>query len=101
MIADFTTFVNKFYFILDNNLPVILIESEATYLLWIDCSKICFDTDELCDFIREKTGLYLSSGKQYGESGKSFIRMNIACPKTRLNDGLNRFKLGINLYLNR
>lgn len=88
-------------FILDNNLPVILIESEATYLLWIDCSKICLDTDELCDFIREKTGLYLSSGKQYGESGKSFIRMNIACPKTRLNDGLNRFKLGINLYLNR
>lgn len=88
-------------FILDNNLPVILIESEATYLLWIDCSKICLDTDELCDFIREKTGLYLSSGKQYGESGKSFIRMNIACPKIRLNDGLNRFKLGINLYLNR
>lgn len=88
-------------FILDNNLPVILIEGEATYLLWIDCSKICLDTDELCDFIREKTGLYLSSGKQYGESGKSFIRMNIACPKIRLNDGLNRFKLGINLYLNR
>lgn len=75
-----------------------LIESEATYLLWIDCANIEIDSDLLTDFIRNKTGLYLSSGAQYGKSGESFIRMNIACPKKMLLDGLDRLKKGIEEY---
>lgn len=75
-----------------------LIESEATYLLWIDCANIESDSDLLTDFIRNKTGLYLSSGAQYGKSGESFIRMNIACPKSMLLDGLDRLKKGIEEY---
>lgn len=75
-----------------------LIESEATYLLWIDCSNVESDSTLLTDFIRDKTGLYLSSGAQYGKSGESFIRMNIACPKKMLLDGLDRLKKGIEEY---
>lgn len=75
-----------------------LVDSEATYLLWIDCSNIETDSDLLTDFIRDKTGLYLSSGAQYGKSGESFIRMNIACPKKILLDGLDRLKKGIEEY---
>lgn len=82
-------------FIEDNKLPVHLIKSEATYLLWLDCSSICEDSVLLCNYIRESTGLYLSSGSQYGDCGKKFIRMNIACPKKRLYDGLERFKKAI------
>ena len=52
----------------------------------------------LTSFIKEKTGLFLSNGTQYGTTGKTFIRMNIACPKERLKDGLNRLKEGIKLY---
>ena len=50
------------------------------------------DSVELTSFIREKTGLYVSDGLEYGENGKAFIRMNVACPFERLKDGLNRFK---------
>lgn len=76
-----------------------VISSKATYLLWIDCTAITKDTDKLCDFIRENTGLYLSSGSVYGNNGNGFIRMNIACPKQPLQEGLHRFEKGINKFL--
>ena len=85
-------------FLKENLNQIYLVPSEATYLLWLDCSKVTNDSKDLTSFIREKTGLFLSNGTQYGTTGKTFIRMNIACPKERLKDGLNRLKEGINLY---
>ena len=69
-----------------------LINSQATYLLWIDCNSITSDSEELCRYIRETTGLYLSSGTVYGANGNGFIRLNIACSRERLEDGLFRLK---------
>lgn len=81
---------------LKRNLPELhLVSSEATYLLWIDCSALTDDALELTEWIRKTTGLYLSDGGQYGQSGKTFIRMNIACPKKRLEDGLDRLRKGV------
>lgn len=76
-----------------------VVEGEATYLLWIDVSALPGDSKAIAGFIREKTGLYLSDGLSYGKSGEHFLRMNIACPKTTLMDGLMRLKEGIGLYL--
>ncbi|MGX8835466.1 MalY/PatB family protein [Amedibacillus sp. YH-ame6] len=75
-----------------------VVESEATYLLWIDCTKICEDDVSLVEHIRKQTGLYLSYGSMFGENGKGFLRMNIACPKIRLNEGLQRLRAGIESY---
>lgn len=82
-----------------NNIPnLYVVPSEATYLLWIDCAKVCANSVELVQFIREQTGLYLSDGLEYGENGKCFVRMNVACPQERLMDGLERLKKGIDKY---
>lgn len=72
-----------------NELPELrLVSGEATYLLWIDCSSICKESaDGLQKFLREYAGLYLSRGSEYGESGAKFLRMNIACPRERLDRG--------------
>ncbi|MBO4356448.1 MAG: pyridoxal phosphate-dependent aminotransferase [Clostridia bacterium] len=75
-----------------------LIKSEATYLLWIDVRAVG-DSRELADYIRSKTGLFLNEGSIYGNSGKGFLRMNIACPKTLLLDGLERLAVGIKTYM--
>ncbi|MDO4649401.1 MAG: MalY/PatB family protein [Eubacteriales bacterium] len=72
-----------------------VVPSEATYLLWIDCSRITKDTKALADRIRERTGLYLSEGSQYGSNGNEFLRLNVACPRERLYDGLERLRMGI------
>lgn len=77
-------------------LPMLkLVKSEATYLLWLDCSSICKNSIELAEHIRKKTGLFLSDGAQYGLGGEQFLRLNIACPKAVLKDGLNRLKKAI------
>ena len=89
-------FVSAF---LGMNLPQItLIQSEATYLLWLDCSLLDGDSDQLQKFIRDTTGLYLSTGKIYGIGGEHFLRFNIACPRSRLADGLNRLKDAVEKY---
>lgn len=78
--------------------PAILTESRATYLLWIDCSSFISSSDDFCAFLRKTTGLYISPGSQYRGNGKKFVRINVACPRSRLEDGLNRFLLGIKTY---
>lgn len=75
-----------------------VLKSEATYLMWLDCSEITKNSSELCNFIREKTGLYISKGVNYKGNGINFMRMNIACPKETLMDGLSRLKNGILEY---
>ncbi|HJC23367.1 MAG TPA: pyridoxal phosphate-dependent aminotransferase [Candidatus Eisenbergiella merdavium] len=77
---------------------VSVVPSQATYLSWLDCSALPAPAEELAAFIREKTGLYLSSGEQYGGQGKRFLRLNAACPRSVLQDGLDRLKRGIADY---
>ena len=72
-----------------------VVPSEATYLLWLDCSKICKDSKLLYEFIFKKTGLLLSNGVQYGGNGQYFLRLNPACPKKLLEDGLSRLEKAI------
>jgi cystathionine beta-lyase len=94
---------NKLDFInmVEKELPVHIIRSNATYLLWVDCSKICSDTVELVDFIKAETGLRVTAGKVYGECGKAFIRVNIATQNVRVKEGAKRFIEGIKKYMNR
>ena len=74
------------------HLPKLKIASEdATYLMWLDISAYG-KSGELASFIRQKSGLYLSEGKEYGENGDDFLRINIACPKATVEDGMNRLK---------
>lgn len=72
-----------------------VVPSEATYLLWLDCSEIAEDTGDLTAFIRGDSGLYLTEGEEYGACGKQFIRLNPACPRNRLRDGLERLEKSI------
>lgn len=75
-----------------------LVSSNATYLLWLDCGRVIGDATELCQFIRDKTGLYLLEGSKYRGNGNQFIRINIACPAKQLEDGLMRLKKGVREY---
>ena len=86
---------------LEKELPLVSpVLSHATYLLWLDCSRVIGDAAELCRYLRSETGLYLSAGAVYGGNGNQFLRMNIACPRERLTDGLERLKRGVEAYVN-
>jgi len=75
-----------------------VISSDATYLLWIYCKNMIGTAAEAATIIRESTGLYLSAGSQFSGNGADFLRMNIACPRSVLKDGLQRLKVGIQTY---
>lgn len=81
---------------LENELPVIkLVECDATYLLWLDCSALDVPSKVLSGFLRTNQGLFLSAGIDFGKNGDDFLRMNIACPQELLRDGLGRLKAGV------
>ena len=67
-----------------------VVRGDATYLLWIDVSALGISSDVLAGQIRQTTGLYLSAGTAYGACGKDFLRMNVACTRATLEDGLSR-----------
>lgn len=69
-----------------------LIPSEATYLLWIDVSGTGMSGAELEKKLKSETGVYLTAGGEYGRSGENFLRMNIACPRKRLEEALELMK---------
>ena len=75
-----------------------VVGQNATYLLWIDCSAITDDTDGLAEHIRRTTGLYLTAGGQYRGNGRYFLRMNTACQRKTLIDGLERLRAGVADY---
>ena len=84
---------------LERELPnVSLVQSHATYLLWLDCTRVLGDAAELCRYLHRETGLYLSAGAAYGGHGNQFLRMNIACPASRVEEGLKRLKAGTDAY---
>ncbi|MBO4514103.1 MAG: pyridoxal phosphate-dependent aminotransferase [Lachnospiraceae bacterium] len=81
---------------LKDHLPKLhLVPSEATYLLWIDCSAYSEDSVALTEFLRAQTGLYVSEGAEYGEVGRTFFRLNIACPRERVREGLKHLQEGL------
>ena len=77
-------------------LPIIkLVECDATYLLWLDCSTLKVPSKVLIGFLRTNQGLFLSAGVDFGQNGDNFLRLNIACPQKLLKDGLGRLKAGV------
>lgn len=63
---------------------------EGTYLVWIDCSTTGKSGDEIASLLKDKENLLVNPGSMYGPGGENFIRVNIACPKARVKDALNK-----------
>ncbi len=64
---------------------------EGTYLAWMDCSALHIPSEELEERLRKEAKLWLNAGAMYGKDGDRFMRWNLACPRERVEDGLNRF----------
>lgn len=75
------------------NLPAIsVMEPEGTYLVWLNLRGLQLSDEEIKRRLLEKGKLALEFGPKYGQGGEGFVRMNIACPRETLIDGLKRLK---------
>ena len=65
---------------------------EATYLVWMDCTKLGLKSEALEEKLIEDVSLWLNAGTMYGTvDGEGYMRWNIACPRSVLEEGLQRF----------
>lgn len=78
---------------LAENLPKVkMTKVEGTYLVWLDFRAYGLSDEELDKLIIEKAGLWLDSGAVFGKCGEGFQRINAACPRTTLEEALERLK---------
>lgn len=73
------------------SIPAIkIIKPEATYLMWLDCRKLGIEESEIMSKLMHEGKVALEPGSKYGEAGKGFLRLNVACPRSMLEDGVAR-----------
>jgi cystathionine beta-lyase len=81
------------------NLPLIsVIPPQATYLIWLDCSRAGMSSEALRSFMIHEAGLGLNNGPQFGKEGDGFQRINIACPRSVLLEALAKLHKAFNKY---
>jgi len=83
--ADFAAeFVRTRLHVLD------FIRPEGTYLGLLDCRRLGLDDKALGEFFLRRAKVYFNDGPRFGEEAAGFVRINIACPRSRLAEALER-----------
>lgn len=76
---------------LGESIPSIkVMKPESTYLMWLDCRDLEMEESEIMDKLLNVGKVALEPGSKYGEAGTGFLRLNVACPPSVLEDGINR-----------
>lgn len=77
----------------EENLPgVRMIDTQGTYLIWLDFRQTGLTVGQLDHKIIYEAGLWLDSGKIFGKTGEGFERINVACPRAVLQEALDRIR---------
>lgn len=85
-------------FLLQHIPEVRMIEPEGTYLIWLDFRGLGLSCRELEALIVKGAGLWLDSGEIFGEAGKGFERINVACPRATLTQALERLAGAVDVW---
>jgi len=81
---------------LKNNVPqVVPMMPEASFLVWLDCKGLGMETDELHQFFAHKAGLGLNKGTIFGDGGEYHLRLNVACSRKILEQGMEQLKKAV------
>lgn len=85
------------YMLLENfiteKLPKVnVMKPEGTYLIWLDFRAYGMNNDELMKFAIEKARLALNDGGRFGTGGEGWLRINIGCPRSILQEALERLE---------
>ncbi|RRQ46052.1 MalY/PatB family protein [Chryseobacterium sp. SC28] len=86
------------HFIAEHLPKIKVIPPEATYLVWLDCQALNRTSEELCRTLLEEEKLWVNAGTMYGAAGSGFIRINMACPREVLSEGLRRLASGLRKF---
>jgi cysteine-S-conjugate beta-lyase len=84
---------------IERELPQIgVVQPEGTYLVWLDFRSLGLEPKDLQEFLVHKAGVGLNAGYGFGPGGEGFERINLGCPRSVLEEGLERIKTAIHEY---
>ena len=95
-LAENIAYVNAF--LKENKLPIKTVKTEATFLMWLDCSALGMSHKALVKFFIEDAKLGLNDGLSFGATGEGFMRLNVGTDKAVLEVAMNRI---LNAYKER
>lgn len=72
---------------------------EGTYLAWIDFRGLGLSCEETDRFVLEKAKVVFDPGWWFGKEGSCFMRMNLACPRSMLEEGLERLQRALDALI--
>ena len=72
-----------------------MVKQEGTYLVWLDFRGLDITAEKLEDLIVNRARLWLDSGRIFGEDGRGFQRINVACPRTVLEEALTKLERAV------
>lgn len=79
-----------------NHMPQLKVKKpEGTYLLWVDFSNLNIDKEDLKNALINKGRIALSDGSSFGIGGDGYYRINLACPRSMVLEGLKRIEFAI------
>ncbi|PBH89688.1 MalY/PatB family protein [Clostridioides difficile] len=82
---------------INENMPKLKVRKpEGTYLLWVDFSALGLSDEELESILVQKGKVALNQGNSFGIGGSGYQRINLACPRSMLEEALIRIKNAIN-----
>lgn len=99
--------LNQLLIYLSNNIDIVqqflaeempevtMMRPEGTYLIWLDFSKLGFTDKQIQNQLIHKGKVVLNAGTTFGPNGTQHMRLNIACPKEILLEGLRRIKIAL------
>ena len=79
-------------FLHQSSLPIVATPTEATFLMWLDCSAMGLSHQALVDFFVKDAKLGLNDGKSFGNGGEGFMRLNIGTSKAILQEAMKRLE---------
>ena len=83
------------YDFVSSELPGVKMAKPAgTYLAWLDCRETAIPQNP-CLFFQEKGRVAFNDGEAFGKAGRGFVRLNFGCPRSMLQDGLERMKMAL------
>ena len=89
-------------YIKENLKRVRLTKPEGTYLAWIDFRDTGMSNKEINSFVLEKAKITVDPGEWFGAGGEGFVRMNLACPRSKVEEAMERLrKAQTNTYFSR
>ncbi len=89
--------VNYIVEFLKTNIPQIVpMIPEASFLVWLDCTGLGMETDELHKFFSLEAGLGLNKGSVFGPGGEYHLRMNVACSREILKKAMQQLYTAVN-----